>query len=62
LPLIGATRFTVDRGRAAAPKSSRTAERASGSSFTTPAKGSSMAVITSSPEKIRNDRIPVIIA
>jgi len=58
LPPIRATRSSVDHGLAVAPKSSSTAAKASGSSFTTPAKGSSTAVTTSRPEKIRNDRTP----
>ena len=43
------------------PKSSITASRASGITWTEPAKGWSMATMTSSPEKIRSARTPVII-
>ena len=52
--------LTGNYGRVVTPDSSNTAERASGCIFTGPAKGWSMTVTTSSPEKIKKERIPVI--
>ena len=49
-------------GWALAPKSSSTSKSASGCTLTGPANGWLMAMITSSPEKIRKDRMPVIMA
>ena len=60
LGLIGPQAGRGDHGRDAAVKSSSTVESASGRTFTEPANGWSMAMITNSPEKIRADSIPVI--